>query len=96
MNNKEKDKLLKDALNKRGIGFFNHKMVEEMAELTQVLCKWENCLNGGDDDLKELRDKIQEELGHVLAFSEILKLVFDNSKITHEKDKRIERFKKYC
>jgi hypothetical protein len=97
MDKTERTKLLKNALNNRGITFFNTKMIEEMAELTQVLCKFNNVLDKlGDDNYGELIEGAQEELGHVLAFSEVLKGFFDEDIVEKEKDKRIERFKKYC
>jgi NTP pyrophosphatase (non-canonical NTP hydrolase) len=95
MRTNPKEQLLKDILASRGIGFFYNKMVEEMGELTQVLMKLQNTKFNSDDDPGELKEKVYEELGHVLAFAEVLKTALDSTKINVQKMNRIERFIKY-
>jgi len=60
------------------------KSIEEMAELTQVLCFTSTKLEQYTD--KQLREKVIEEMAHVLMTFESLKVIFkiDNESIKKE------------
>ena len=70
------------------------KVMEEMAELQQVICQYQLMAHGGFAKAPEVdfHKKLVEELAHVKMWLDILQYdhKITNEEIRHEQDKKIE------
>ena len=73
-------------LKKLGVDYCRHKLIEEMAELTIALTNDSHTF--GD---VEKAKKVEEEMGHVLVFIEVLQDAYDIMQIEESKQERTKR-----
>jgi hypothetical protein len=82
------DKDLRNIAEHYGLRKQMRQTVEEMAELTQVICKAERY------DLDTVRDHLVEEVADVSIMIEQLEYLLGDSRITQIKAEKIERQKR--
>jgi hypothetical protein len=82
------DKDLRNIAEHYGLRVQMRQTVEEMAELTQVICKAERY------DLDTVRDHLVEEVADVSIMIEQLEYLLGDSRITQIKAEKIERQKR--
>lgn len=94
MTYKEQEKTLKANLVKHGDVHQVIKFIEEMGEATQALSKWLNLqLGQSPDNPVEVKQKVEEELGHVAVFLVQMGNIFDQANMGEHFEERIERIK---
>ena len=88
------DKRQKALADKFSIDHAEIKAIEEMAELTQVLCKYQVMAHGGFAKAPDVdfRAKLVEELAHVKMRLEMLQYVHEitDEELEAEKDEKLD------
>lgn len=90
----KRKKIYDDGLKKWGYVAQFDQTVEEMAELTQAICKYKRQLSGEYSDRKDIIDNMLEEIADVYMCIEFLQILLGEQKFNEVLDNKIAKFEK--
>lgn len=86
----ERNKKIKDIANHYGVSHQSNKAIEEMAELTQALCKISDA-PACDPKVPSLLDSVIDEIADVCVLMEQMKLFYGPKEVEDRIDFKIDR-----